>query len=177
MRPFVAALLVAAAGCTHHRPLAQVSELGVGEDVTVDVTGYGEVEVTTVATAGGTSFRDAGGTLISPDNVARVVDVRRARGAGEGFLIAGGLGVAVGVVLGFADGDDPPCADTAWLCFRFSAGEKATLGGIAFGSLGGLIGLVVGAVRGSQFVYDNGEGVTVTATAPSGSAAGLTVTF
>ena len=61
------------------------------------------------------------------------------KGAGWGFLLGG----IIGVVLGYADGDDPPgfLAQTA--------DEKAAMGGVVLGVVGALVGgiraLIVGA--------------------------------
>ena len=75
-------------------------------------------------------------------NVKRI-DVRR-RSAGKGALrgaVAGLLaGAVAGFVLGLASGDDPP---EAWL--GMSAGEKGAFGSVMIGSLGLLVGSLVGA--------------------------------
>jgi hypothetical protein len=60
------------------------------------------------------------------------------KGAGYG---AGG-GALLGVILGLASGDDP---DSCWL-MCFTAGEKAAMGGASLGIVGGVIGLVAGAL-------------------------------
>lgn len=64
------------------------------------------------------------------------------RGAGFGFLI----GVGVGGMLGFADGDDD-CAEAGWCFVELSASEKALLGGVVIGGLGGMIGGIVGVAN------------------------------
>jgi hypothetical protein len=64
------------------------------------------------------------------------------RGAGSGFLI----GAAVGGIIGFADGDDD-CAEAGWCFVELSAGEKALLGGVVIGGLGGVIGGLVGVAN------------------------------
>ena len=64
------------------------------------------------------------------------------RGAGFGILI----GAGIGGVLGFADGDDD-CAEAGWCFIEFSAGEKALLGGVVMGGLGGVIGGLVGVAN------------------------------
>ncbi len=88
-----------------------------------------------------------GGTLPPLDSLSPTLGLRtykykqidrlllRRRGhALKGLLI----GIGVGMILGFADGDDPP----SW--FSFSAGEKAILFGILstpFGILGSLVSI------------------------------------
>jgi hypothetical protein len=59
----------------------------------------------------------------------------------------------------------------------FTAGEKAIMGGIVIGTIGGLVGLVVGAASGSKYVYSYGEQVRITPTGPPGSMGGATITF
>lgn len=63
---------------------------------------------------------------------------RLLKGLGFGLLIGGGSGV----LLGFLSGDDSP----GW--FSMTAGEKALLGGLAFGILGAPIGGIWGVVKG-----------------------------
>lgn len=64
------------------------------------------------------------------------------RGAGFGFLI----GAGVGGMWGFADGDDE-CSGDNWCLFQMSAGEKALLGGVVIGGLGGVIGGLFGVAN------------------------------
>jgi len=58
--------------------------------------------------------------------------------AGLGFGVASGA--IVGGLMGLADGDD----ESGFI--QFSAGEKAAMGAVAFGLIGGVAGLVIGAV-------------------------------
>lgn len=60
------------------------------------------------------------------------------KGLGFGLLIGGGGGA----LLGFLSGDDPP----GW--FSMTAGQKALLGGLAFGILGAPIGGIWGTIKG-----------------------------
>ena len=57
------------------------------------------------------------------------------RGMGIGFLAGAGFGVLIGL----ADGDDPPEN-----FIQFSAAEKAMLGGAVLGAVGGVVGGVAG---------------------------------
>ena len=59
---------------------------------------------------------------------------------GAGYGAAGGA--LLGVVLGLASGDDP---DSCWL-FCYTAEEKAALGGASLGIVGGVVGLIAGAL-------------------------------
>ena len=80
--------------------------------------------------------------------VAHVRFTRRGKGALEGLGL-GLLGGAVsGAILGFTDGDEP--SDSWW---PWTAEEKAIIGGIFFGGMGGLTGILIGAIAGSKDVY------------------------
>ena len=72
---------------------------------------------------------------------------RRGRGAlqglGIGALIGGGGGALVGLITGLNCGSDD------WIC----GPGLAAVSGIIYGALGGYVGLVTGAVRGSRTVY------------------------
>jgi hypothetical protein len=84
------------------------------------------------------------GREVSRIPTAQVREVRVHRGsrthALEGFGIGLLSGALFGGFVGLADGDDEPGI------IRFSAGEKATMGAVAFGLIGGVTGLVIGAV-------------------------------
>lgn len=67
--------------------------------------------------------------------VSRGHKSRFLRGLGYGFLI----GAAAGTVIGAASGDDDP---SEW--FAMSAGEKAVVGAVSLGLLGGIVGGVIG---------------------------------
>lgn len=166
---------VALVACSHHRPLRDAYE--VRGDVTIQTFDGRLLEATAAETPNGTVFRTRTGELFDPGSVVRVTDKRILRGAAEGLGIGAGIGALGGIVLGLADGDDPPCQDGSWCLFHMTAGEKAAAGGIVFGALGGLVGLAAGAIVGSQFVYDDGETPVVTPVGPPGSVAGLTVSF
>jgi hypothetical protein len=79
--------------------------------------------------------------------VETVVLNNRGRGALEGFGIGILVGGVLGAIMGYAEGDD---TSGFW---RESASEKATYGGIGFGLLGGIVGIIIGAGRGHHYVY------------------------
>ena len=162
------------AACTHTQTLNHVNELGGGEEVTVEISGYGEVESTTVPTARGMAFRANEGDFLDTAQVTRVTQVRRGRGALEGLLLGAGIAGTTFAMLGYASGDDE-C--TGFCLFTMSASDKAIFGAFVGGITGGLFGIVIGAIRGSHYVYENSESIKVTPSGPPGSAAGLTVTF
>lgn len=90
-------------------------------------------------------------------------------GAGLGLLIGGGIGV----VSGYAQGNDP-CDGVCILAF--SAGDKAVLEGIVLGGIGGAVGAVFGGIIGHRVtetytaavprvtVAPNHDGLTASAT-------------
>lgn len=63
---------------------------------------------------------------------------------GSDVLIGTFSGILIGALIGLADGDDTE----GW--FRFTAGEKALLGGLSFGGLGAIIGLISGVASSSS---------------------------
>jgi small nuclear ribonucleoprotein (snRNP)-like protein len=58
---------------------------------------------------------------------------------GIGFAIGALFGGSIGVAAGLNSGDDPQNQ-----LFAFTAGEKAVIGGMALGFIGGVIGLLIG---------------------------------
>ena len=83
---------------------------------------------------------------VRSQEIEKVIIVGKSRvlsGMGYGALV----GAGAGIVIGIADGDDPPCPPDAWVCFpRYSAGAKAFIAGFGLGVLGTGIGAIVGAV-------------------------------
>lgn len=106
----------------------------------------------------------AGGreVVVRRDEIARMDRSlgRRSRAVGglRGAAIGIGVGAALGVGLGLMSGDDPervydcpPPHDFGFgnLCgfdFRFSAKDKASIGGVLIGALGGTVGGIAGAI-------------------------------
>ncbi len=84
---------------------------------------------------------------VSDISAIRVVKKSRAW-AGLGFGALGGA--AMGAIIGLASGDDPQREDFWGNMFRFSAGEKALWTGFALGVVGGVVGLTVGALAGTD---------------------------
>jgi hypothetical protein len=168
----VASLL---AGCTHNRPLTSVNEIG-GENVVVETTHGESIDVYAAPVPNGVVLRPAEGGFVPAHTVVRVVQIRRGRGAFEGFAATGGVGLVLGALIGYGSGDDH-CTDFCIL--TFTAGEKAMILGTTMGLAGGLVGLIVGAALGSHFVYSNENRQTarIKALGPPGSAAGFTVAF
>ena len=169
------------AGCTHHYDIANSYEVA-GEEVTLQGQYGQEVTAIGVQTAGGVVFYDrANGGMVPDGEIVRIKDVRHGRGAIEGLGIGGGIGVGIGVLVGLASGDDECDSETSdhggcW--FSFSAGDKAMIGGILLGGLGGFLGLIVGAMKGSTIIYEQpSSGISVRVGGTSDSPSALTVNF
>jgi hypothetical protein len=150
----IAAMLSA---CTHHRKLGDMADVA-GHDVYVTSTTDGLEErgqVLRSPDGSGYAVYTPRGVLY-PGNVKKVVRVRHSIGALEGLGLGFGAGALAGAVIGFADGDDV-CDSSRGEDFCYydnTAGEKAVLLGVVFGALGGLIGVAVGGLRGSRYVYE-----------------------
>jgi hypothetical protein len=173
----VAMSFVVLAACTHHRPLREARDLENGDEVVAE-NHVGQTQPARVVHGvnGELELHSPIGVLPS-QQVARVTESSTGLGAAEGLGLGALIGGSIGAAAFYASGDADCEGNTDdGLCFEFSAGEKAVLGGIAFGALGGIIGLVVGASRGSTTIYEDGD-TRVTPIAPQGSTAGVTVTF
>jgi hypothetical protein len=171
-----AALLAA---CTHSRSLPQAfNDIEPNRWVTVRTTS-GTLSAITVFTGTGIGFQAEGGGMIDPATIIRVTDERTLRGAAEGLGLGFAAGALTGVVIGLADGDDPPCDEGGhnWCLFNMTAGEKAIVGGVLLGGLGSIVGLAIGTVKGSDDVYEDASTFAITPGGPPGSIAGATLTF
>jgi len=178
------ALLVATVGfvggCTHHRPLTELSEV-VGGELTVETTSHQRIDARAYPSADGVQITNEDRQPIATGEIDEVTEIKRGRGALEGGGIGALGGIAAGVILGFAAGDDPCDENVERDCYyAFTAGQNAMIFGIIFGGLGGLGGLVVGAIIGSRDVYKMSEGSMIQQirpTGPPGSVGGVTITF
>jgi hypothetical protein len=173
----VAVLFVLLTACTHHRPFHQARGLANGDEVVaenhVDQTQPARV----VHGANGELELHSPIGVLPSQQVARIEETSHGMGAAEGFGLGVLIGGTIGAVAFYASGDDECNNDEGqWCLFTFSAEEKAVIGGIALGGVGGLIGLVVGAATGSTTIYEEGD-TRITPIAPQGSTAGVTVTF
>ena len=172
-----ALLFLAAAGCTHHKNITEAHELAGDEVVLEGQYGHQVTAVGVRSPAGITFYDRANGGMVPHHEIVKIKDVSHGRGALEGIGIGGGIGILIGAGAGLASGDDE-CGDESHGCFlEFSAGEKAVIFGILLGGVGGVIGLVVGAAKGSTTIYEHSSGTSVRVGGPAGSTAGITMTF
>ena len=152
--------------CTQHRDIREAYE--VEGDVEVEIAGRQTIDA--VAVHGGFVAKYNGGP-IAPQYITRIEDTRHGRGALQGLGLGALIGGTTGALIGYTSADEDD--------FLFnSKGEVALIGGVVMGMAGGFIGLVVGAIKGSTTVYEHrAMGTAVRVNGPSGSVAGVTVTF
>lgn len=129
---------------------AQVPGVRVGEEVRIrSETAMGRYTVTAV-NDGALTLSDAEGSVIrvpagAITRLDRSLGPRSTgRGALRGLGIGFGVGAVSGALLGFADGDD------SGGILSFTAEEKAGMGAIFFGGIGGLLGAGIGAAMPGQ---------------------------
>jgi hypothetical protein len=88
------------------------------------------------------------------------ITLQRQNAVARNALIGAGVGLAVGVIIGFISGDDKEEAYTGgWddigravnNALAMSAGEKALAGGLGGAAAGGIVGLIIGASSKKKF--------------------------
>jgi len=89
---------------------------------------------------------------VSWSQVETITLLDHRRGAVEGLGIGLVIGAVLGALVGFLQGDDPEQNFV-----ELSAGEKAALGAIVVGAIGGLVGLALGFGDGHKYVYQFGQ--------------------
>lgn len=93
--------------------------------------------------------------------------LRRKNSVLKGFLIGLGAGIVTGTVIGLVSGNDPvaaypdPNSDPYGVgtfftglnnAFAMTAGEKAVFGAAALGTVGGITGIIIGAIAKKKFI-------------------------
>ncbi|HLL23194.1 MAG TPA: hypothetical protein VK427_13740 [Kofleriaceae bacterium] len=162
--------------CTHRHTLRDLHNVEGHVEVTAR---NGHVyEATATQTVDGPRFAINDGLVLRAGDVTRVVHRNDVQGSLQGLALGALPGIAIGAIAGYSSGDDE-CGDSSGDCFLLmDAEDKALVGGSLLGLLAGTIGLIAGAVQGSQHIYeDEPSQVTVTPVGPSGSVAGVTVGF
>ena len=159
-------LLFATFGCTTQKDVRDVHDL-VGEEVTV-VTRHGSTTATVERTNGRIAYVADGAPIASSD-VVSITQTSHVQGAAMGLVIGFGAGFVIGAGSNLAHKDT--CEENP-SCWDFGP----TIAGVGMGLLGGAVGLLVGAVGGRNEVYDLRTS-SVKIGGPSGSTAGLTITF
>lgn len=173
MRGFVVASACLAA-CTHRGSITDTDSLH-GSTVRVEMSNGAEVKATVEVQNVGTVLHTEDGVEMNLSDASKVTEIRRGRGALEGLGIGFLLGALTGAVLGYADGDSM-C--TGFCVFNPTAEEKALAAGVFMGTIGGGVGLLVGVMRGSRYVYNlEAQRPRVVPVGPPGTAAGVTLRF
>jgi hypothetical protein len=140
--------------CTSHHRVSAVPKQLLGKKVTVHLRDGSTTQAYAKPTATGVVWRPAhGGRDIAHESVASAVQLNHAVGFIQGLGLGILTGAATGIVMGLASGDDPPCDDD-FCIFEFTAGDKALLLGMIFGTGGGILGPIIGGIRGSRDHYD-----------------------
>src|SRR5687767_5407071 len=142
---FLAALFTASAGAQ------DLSGLQAGAKLKIDRAGKPTVEgVLLDVSTDSVRLRTITGSWTVPR--AEFTQVRVSRGGegrGRSALRKGGIGalggIVVGAALGLADGDDPA---GGW--FSMTGPEKAALGGTVLGTIGLIVGSVIGAATPTE---------------------------
>jgi hypothetical protein len=81
------------------------------------------------------------------DDIQNITEIKKSK-FGK-FLVRGLLfGAGTGAIIGLVSGDDK----SGWI--RFSAEDKAAIGGIYLGLVGGILGGLIGLVTGKEITYE-----------------------
>lgn len=172
--------LVLFAGACNHQLSAREMPILAGEFVEVEHRDGRTETALLVATGQGPALRTSSGD-VALASVSRVSRTQRLRGGLQGLGIGALSAVSLTVVLGLAAaGDDTSTtgsghADSSPM--GISDGGAILLGGIVLGGLGSMAGFLIGALIGSDDVYEPGAQGQVTLSGPPGSAMGATVRF
>jgi hypothetical protein len=97
----------------------------------------------------------ASGKRSAPADALRSVQYASPDSRSNGALQGAGLGILIGALtgalIGLASGDDQCSGGGFFGCMvKFSAGQKAQMGAIGLGVLGGVSGAIIGAIRGHR---------------------------
>ena len=85
------------------------------------------------------------------------IKLRKTKKVGKGILIGAVTGLVTGALIGIIDGDDPPCSSGSWICFRYSAEEKAVMTGVPLAVFGAGVGALIGSIKIKIPINGNSE--------------------
>ena len=97
-----------------------------------------------------------GGPVSIPSSSIKNIKFKRTASVGRGAAVGGVTGLFLGVMIGFASGDDE-CPPGTLCIYEATAGEKALAGGLVFSAAGSVIGVIIGATSHTQKIKINGD--------------------
>jgi hypothetical protein len=97
-----------------------------------------------------------GGPVSIPSNSIKGIKFKRTASVGRGAAVGGVTGFFVGLIIGFASGDDE-CPPGSFCIYQATAAEKGLAGGIVLGAAGSVVGVIVGAASHTQKIKINGD--------------------
>jgi hypothetical protein len=92
-----------------------------------------------------------------PSNSIKDIKFKRKGAVGRGALAGGLTGFCLGLIIGFASGDEECPPGGSWFCTEISAEEKAVGGGLALGAVGSVAGVIIGAASHTKKIKINGD--------------------
>lgn len=98
------------------------------------------------------SDRDSSTVALASAQVARL-DVSRGRHTQKfkGAKIGWMSGASIGALVGYAMYEDPHCGGESWFCIDFGPGFDAAVGATLLGTVGVLVGAMVGSIEREQW--------------------------
>jgi hypothetical protein len=106
---------------------------------------------------------DSAVTIISKDVAVRIpatsireIKIKRKAAVGRGAAVGGLTGFGLGLIIGFASGDDQ-CPPGSWCIYQATAEEKALGGGLVLGAGGTIIGVIIGAASRAEKIKINND--------------------
>ena len=91
-----------------------------------------------------------------PSNSIKNIKFKRTASVGRGAAVGGVTGLFLGLIIGFASGDDQ-CPPNTFCIYESTAGEKALAGGLVLGAAGSIVGVIIGASSHTQKIKINGD--------------------
>ena len=91
-----------------------------------------------------------------PASAIQEIKIKRKGAVGRGALAGGLTGLGLGLMIGFASGDDE-CDPNAWCILPMTAEEKAMGAGVFLGICGAATGIIIGSVSKAEKISINGN--------------------
>lgn len=97
-----------------------------------------------------------------PSNSVRTIKFKRKAAGGRGAVAGGITGLALGMIIGAASGDDE-CPPGQICIYQATAGEKALAGGLVLSVCGSVVGAIIGSLSHAEIIKVNGNRETFVA--------------